>query len=144
MVGYTKNLVLFSDSRPGLQKGLDKLHKYCVDWGLTVKVEKTKCLVFNKGGKANSLDKWYYNGEALETVTSFKYLGVVFSSSGKFKNGIDNVISNGQNALFNMISNIKDFNSMYPKMQLSLFNSCVSSVLSYGCEIWGLAEAKKS
>ena len=32
---------------------------------------------------------------------------------------------------------------MYPEMQISLFNSCVSSVLSYGCEVWGLAEAKK-
>ena len=140
---FADDMALFSDSRSGLQKGLDKLQKYCVDWGLTVNVEKTKCIVFKKGGKSNTLDKWFYNGEALETVTSFKYLGVVFSSSGKFKKGIDNVVSKGQRALFNMISNIKDFTSMYPEMQISLFNSCVSSVLSYGCEVWGLAEAKK-
>ena len=42
-----------------------------------------------------------------------------------------------------MIANVVDFDTMYPNVQLSLFNSLVASVLSYGCEVWGFAEAKK-
>ena len=69
-------------------------------------------------------------------------IGFIFSSSGKFKVGLDNVYYKGQGALFKMISNVVDFDSMYPNVQLSLFNSLVASVLSYGCEVWGFAEAK--
>ena len=140
---FADDMVLFSETRQGLQQGLNRLHDYCVDWGLSVNANKTKCLVFKKGGKANARDKWFYNNEPLETVSSFKYLGFIFSSSGKFKVGLDNVYYKGQGALFKMISNVVDFDSMYPNVQLSLFNSLVASVLSYGCEVWGFAEAKK-
>ena len=140
---FADDMVLFSESRQGLQQGLNRLYNYCVDWGLNVNASKTKCLVFRKGGKSNSKDKWFYDNEPLETVSCFKYLGFVFSASGKFKVGIENVLCKGKRALFKMLSNIDDFDSMYPNIQISLFNSLVASVLSYGCEVWGFAEAKK-
>ena len=140
---FADDMVLFSDNRFGLQAGLDRLYDYCTDVGLIVNVEKTKCLAFKKNGKKSILDKWFFNGEELETVTNFKYLGFVFSSTGKFSKGIDHVELQGQRALFNMYSSVDNFNSMYINMQMSLFQSLVSSVLSYGCEIWGFAEAKK-
>ena len=140
---FADDMVLFSDNRFGLQAGLNKLYDYCKDWGLIVNVEKTKCLAFKKNGKKSILDKWHFNGEEIETVTSFKYLGFVFSNTGKFSKGIDHVESQGQRALFNMYSSVDNFDSMYTNMQMSLFNSLVASVLSYSCEIWGFAEAKK-
>ena len=140
---FADDMVLFSHSRQGLQRGLDRLYNYCVDWGLIVNTQKTKCLVFRKGGKRNAQDVWFYNDEPLETVQTFKYLGFVFASSGRFKIGIENVVLKGQRACFKMLSTIKDFSSLYPKNQISLFNSLVAAVLSYGCEVWGLAEAKK-
>ena len=140
---FADDMVLFSHSKQGLQRGLDRFYNYCVDWGLIVNIQKTKCLVFKKGGKRSAQDIWFYNGEPLETVLTFKYLGFVFASSGRFKKGIENVVLKGQRACFKMISTIKDFSSLYPKNQISLFNSLVAAVLSYGCEVWGLAEAKK-
>ena len=118
-----------------MQAGLDKLHDYCKDWGLIVNIEKTKCLAFKKNGKKSVLDKWFFNGEEIETVSSFKYLGFVFANTGKFSKGIDHVELQGQRALFNMYSSVKNFDSMYIDMQMSLFNSLVTSVLSYACEI---------
>ena len=140
---FADDMVLFSDNRTGLQAGLNRLHEYCSHWGLVINVVKTKCLVFRNGGKKNALDKWYYNGEELETVTSFKYLGFVFSSSGKYRKGVDHIVSQGQKAFFNMKSTINNFDNMNPKMQISLFNSLVGSVLSYACELWGSQESKK-
>ena len=96
---------------------------------------KTKCIAFKKNGRRNILDKWYYNGEEIETVTSFKYLGFVFSETGKFKKEIDNIVLQGQRALLNLHSSIENFESMYINMQISLFDSLVSSVLCYACEI---------
>ena len=140
---FADDMVLFNHNRFGLQTRLDKLNQYCNNWGLIVNVEKTKCFAFKKNGRTNILDKWYYNGEEIETVTSFKYLGFVFSNTGKFKKGIENIVLQGHRALFNLYSSVDNFENMYINMQMSLFQSLVSSVLSYACEIWGFAEAKK-
>ena len=143
LILFADDMVLFSDNRFGLQRGLDKFHEYCNDWGLEVNVEKTKCLVFKNGGRKNRLDKWYYNGNEIETVSEFKYLGFIFSSSGKFKTGLDNLLARGEKALFDMMSSINDYNDMTFDMKLSLYDSLVKSVICYGCEIWGFCEAKR-
>ena len=102
---FADDTVLFSDNRFGLQSGLDKLHEYYNNWGLFVNVEKTKCLVYKKKWYKNALDRWYYNGEGIETVSTFKYHGFVFLNTGKFSKGIENVVLQGQRALFNLYSN---------------------------------------
>ena len=43
---FADDLVIFSESRIGLQNGLDHLSYYCSKWGLTVNVSKTKCVAF--------------------------------------------------------------------------------------------------
>lgn len=142
LILFADDMVLLSETKKGLQKGLDKLYDYCNDWGLSVNVEKTKCLVFKNGGKINKTEKWYYNGEIIETVDSFKYLGFLFGSSGKFKKGIDNLEIRGEKALFDMTCSIIDFKTMHFKMKIDLFNSLVKSVLCYGCEVWDLVKPK--
>ena len=142
LILFADDMVLFSDNRFGLQQGLDRLHDYCNTWGLTVNVEKTKCMVFKNGGRVSAFDKWTYNGHALETVKSFRYLGFVFSSSGKFKLAFNSIVLQGERAIFKMYSSIENFETMYIDMQLSLFNSLVTSILCYACEIWGFAQAK--
>lgn len=143
LILFADDMVLLSETKQGLQQGLDKLHDYCYQWGLSVNVDKTKCLVFKNGGKINKTEKWYFNGEIIETVDSFKYLGFLFGSSGKFKKGIDNLEIRGEKALFDMSCSIVDYKTMHFKMKIDLFNSLVKSVLCYGCEIWGFSEAKK-
>lgn len=48
---YADDAVILSESREGLQEGLDIMHDYCVRWRLTVNTEKTKVVVFRKGGQ---------------------------------------------------------------------------------------------
>lgn len=43
---YADDIVLFSESETGLQKGLDLLKQYCDRWKLTVNTQKTKVMVF--------------------------------------------------------------------------------------------------
>ena len=143
LILFADDMVFFSDNRFGLQRSLDKFHNYCEHWGLEVNVEKTKCMVFKNGGRKNKLDKWFYNNQEIETVTEFKYLGFLFSSSGKFKKGLDNLLTRGEKALFDMKSSIENFNIMQFDMKMSLFDSLVKSVICYGCEIWGFCEAKR-
>ena len=57
---FADDMALVSESKRGLQKGLDCLSRYCDKWGLEVNKDKTKCVAFKKGGKIGIQDKWTY------------------------------------------------------------------------------------
>jgi len=138
---FADDMVVFSESRMGLQNGLNALGEYCAKWGLSVNVQKTKCVAFRQGGRIGALDKWTYNNQPLETVKHFKYLGFVFGSSGKFSKGIQALAEQGQRALFSLKSLFHQQAEMATATQLKLFNALVSPILNYSCEIWGFCEA---
>ena len=53
---FADDMVIFSRSRHGLQNGLNCLNDYCDRWGLTVNVDKTKCVAFKNGGRIAMTD----------------------------------------------------------------------------------------
>ena len=52
----------------GLQSHLDNLQKASESLGLTVNLQKTKVMVFRKGGCLGKHEKWYYKGQEIEVV----------------------------------------------------------------------------
>ena len=138
---FADDMALLSESRDGLQKGLDKLGEYCEKWGLIVNINKTQCVAFKKGGRMGKMDKWTYRNEPLETVNEFKYLGFVFGSSGKFSKGIHCLADQGSRALFSLKAILQKYPEVMPYTQLNLFKAMVCPVLSYACELWGFCEA---
>ena len=138
---FADDMVVFSESRKGLQNGLDALSDYCDKWGLTVNVSKTKCVAFRRGGRIGALDRWKYKSDEIETVSHFKYLGFVFGSSGKFSKGIQSLTDQAQRALFGLKSLLHQYPEMSVNTKISLFNTLISPIMSYSCEIWGFCEA---
>ena len=67
-----------SETEEGLHKGLLLLEEYCDRWKLTVNCTKTKVMVLRKWGRLRQTLRFLYKGEALEIVTKFTYLGIVF------------------------------------------------------------------
>jgi hypothetical protein len=63
-----------SHTPPGLQKQLDVLQAFCCERQLTVNVKKTKVVVFE--ARKFVCQVFQYEGEAIEQLNSFKYLGV--------------------------------------------------------------------
>ena len=53
---------------------------FCTKWNLNVNIDKTKIVVFRKGGILNRNEKWTYSGKEIEIVNSFNYLGIVLTS----------------------------------------------------------------
>jgi hypothetical protein len=49
-----------------------------------VNIEKTKLVVFRKGGILGNKDTWFYNNQVIEVVNSFNYIGVVLPSCESF------------------------------------------------------------
>ncbi len=56
---YADDIIMFADSAEGLQNSLNILSDYCQKWKLTVNKEKTKIMVFRKGGRLPNEMKFY-------------------------------------------------------------------------------------
>ena len=89
---YADDIVLLSTTATGLQEKLNKLRYLCHDWCLDVNVTKTTILIFSKAGRLLD-DKFYFDGNCLENVKHYSYLGVHFSICGVFNYAQDDIFS---------------------------------------------------
>ena len=81
---FADDLVLVSQSADGLQTCLTNLESYCNKWCLTVNTDKTKIIIFNKGGHKISRFTFKINDSNIDVVQKYCYLGIIFSSTGSF------------------------------------------------------------
>jgi hypothetical protein len=133
---FADDAVIVSETREGLQNSLDSLYSYCCRWNLTVNVDKTKIMVFRKGGRLDNNSKWFFNNQEIEIVGSFNYLGVVFTSGGSFMQATKTLAGKGLRSLHALMSLVR--NMKVPlNIMFNLFDSYVLSVLNYGSEVWG-------
>lgn len=138
---FADDAVIFSDSVDGLQSCLNSLESYCLKWNLTVNVDKTKIVVYRKGGNLSRNEKWTYCGQEIEIVSSFNYLGMVLSSGGSFNKAISTLAGKALKAMNGLLSITKHM-CVPINIMLNLFDTFVASILNYSCEIWGFSRAE--
>ena len=83
---YADDLVLISESPSGLQNCLNKLSTFAKSKYLTISIKKSKTMVFNSSGRFIK-EKFYIEGQLLEPVDSFCYLGFEVKPSGTTSHG---------------------------------------------------------
>ena len=83
---YADDITIFARSAEELQNNLDRFHEYSIRYRLIVNTSKTKVMVFRRGGILPRNTKFYYNNFELAIVNTFSYLGIVFLTSGSFRN----------------------------------------------------------
>ena len=137
---YANDIVLLSQSPSGLQKRLNVLQLICAEKLLSVNMSKTQVVIFNDFRHSHS-ESCLYSHQQFETVEQYTYLGIVLHKGGFYKHAISKLIVVGKHALFAMQYRCFDLGIDDIKLRCSLFSSLVQSVLSYGCEIWGLEHA---
>jgi len=138
---YADDMAILAETPEDLQASLNSLHEYCCKWDLQVNTDKTKVMVFRKRGQLHSNEKWYYNGQLLETVNDFNYLGVVLNYTGSFNLNQSMLIGKGLKALNVLLYNLQKFN-LKPKICCQLFDAFVASILNYSCVVWGAVKSK--
>ena len=84
LILYADDIIIFSNTSVGLQKGLDILSDCCQKWKLTVNIDKTQVLVFKKGVFYQKNLSFTFQGNMIEIVNKFVYLGISFSTGGSF------------------------------------------------------------
>ena len=105
-------------------------------WKLKVNIGKTKVVVFGCRHVKKEKVNVEYDGQRLEVVDSFKYLGVIFNYNGKFQVAKRQIVVQGNKALFMVLNRISKL-TLPIDIQLELFDKLVLPVITYGCEVWG-------
>lgn len=75
---FADDLVLVAPSKINLQKKIECLRYYCVLNGLEIDMEKTKVVIFRRGGRLAVHGKFCYGDKNLDIVKTYTYLGVHF------------------------------------------------------------------
>lgn len=109
---------------------------------MSVNISKTKILIFNKAGKFMKRN-FLFNGKVLDCTDSYKYLGIMFTSSGSFTEAKNELYKKAVKALYKLKANVF---SLYPlpKTSLHIFDHTIKSILLYCSEIWGCYISKSA
>ena len=142
LILFADDMVIFSDTPEGLQLSLDRLQRYCDSWNLTVNSDKTKVMVFRKGGRLSNNEQWFYNGVTLEMVNQFNYLVLIFTSGGSFMQATKTLPGKALRAMCSLLSVTRNM-EVPLNIMLNLFDSFVCSILSYVSEIQGIMNAER-
>ena len=121
-----------------MQNYLDALYEYSMKWRLCVNIEKTKIMIFRKGGRlSNNLD-FKYGNFPIEIVRIFSYLGVF--TGGSFTDLQKTLVGQAQKEKYQMQKYLNQFVSLKPSHVCDIFDKLIHSILSYGCEVRGFSQ----
>ena len=136
---FTDDVLLLSYTPIGLQQQLNILSDTAKRLGLIVNMEKSKVIVFRKGGHLATREKWLYNGENLEVVNQYKYLGVIFSTGLSFSYTLRDMACRAKKGVIGILRLLWSLGNQSPQMFFKLFDCQIQPILTYGSEVWGLA-----
>ena len=107
------------------------LTKLLTAYGMEISAEKTKLMTNNTSGINIEIK---INGQKLETVTSFKYLGSVITDEG-FK--LEILARTAQSAAaLTRLKPVWNDRSISLSFKIRLMHSLVTSIFLYACESW--------
>ena len=131
---YADNIVLLARCPSDLDKQLRLLKDFCSTMGMTVNTDKTK--VMNTKSKDIYVN-FVYDNSNLEEVSSYKYLGIDIHHKLNSNYSIEKRINGGWKAYFSIENNCKAANLVMWDKKKFRFETLVTLVILYGCEVWG-------
>ena len=96
--------------------------------GLKLNIQKTKMMT------SGSITSWQIDGEAMETVRDFIFLGSKITAGGDFSQEIKRLLLLGGKAMTNLDSILKS-KDITLTMKIHLVKAMVFPVVMYGCGV---------
>ena len=103
--------------------------------GLKLNIQKTKIMA------SGPITSWQIDGETMETVTEFIFLGSKITAYGDCSHEIKRCLLLGRKAMTKKDSLLKSIDITLPT-KVHLVKAMVFPVVRYGCESWTIKKAK--
>ena len=112
---------------------VDTLDETVCAFGMEINGSKTKIMTNKPSGFTTTIN---INGDVIEPVDSFKYLGVILSDEGSKKEVLSRIAQAA--ATMYRLNKLWKNKSIEVKFKIRLMRSLVTSILLYACESWTL------
>ena len=132
---YADDTILMAESEEKLKSLLMKVKEESEKIGLKFRVQKTKIMA------SGPITSWQIDGETIETVTDFIFLGSQSTADGDCSHEIKRHLLIGRKTMTNLDSILKSRDSTL-LTKVHLVKAMVFPVVMYGCESWTVKKAE--
>ena len=132
---YTDDTTLMAESEE-LNSLLMKVKEESEKAGLKLNIQKTKIMA------SGPITSWQIDGETVETMADFIFLGSKIIADGDCSHEIKRHLLLGRKAMTNLDSILKSRDITLPT-KVCLVKAVVFRVVMYGCESWTIKKAER-
>ena len=132
---YADDITLMAESEEKLKSLLMKVKEENEKVGLKLNIQKRKIMA------SGPITSWEIDGETVETVTDFIFLGSKITADGDCSHEIKRCLLLGRKVMTNLESILKSKDITLPT-KVRLIQAMVFPVAMYGCENWTIKNAE--
>ena len=132
---YADDITLMAESEEELKSLLMKVKEESEKVGLKLSIQKTKIIA------SGPITSWQIDGETIETVTDFTFLGCKITADGDCSHDSKRRLLLGRKAMSNLDSVLKSRDITLPT-KVHLVKVMVFPVVMYGCESWTIKKGE--
>ena len=133
---YADDTTLMAESEEELNSLLVKVKEESENVGLKLNIQETKIMA------SGPLASWEIDGETVETVSDFIFLGSKITADGDCSHGIKRRLLLGRKVMTNLGSIFKT-RDITLLAKVCLGKAMVFPVVMYGCESWTVKKAER-
>ena len=131
---YADDTTLMAESEKELKSLLMKVKEESEKVGLKLNIQKTKIMA------SSPITSWQINGETIETVTVFIFLGSKITVDGDCSHEMKRHLLLGRKAMTNLDSILKN-RDVTLQTKVHLVKAMVFPVVMYGCVRWTIQKS---
>ena len=132
---YVNDTILMAESKEELKSLLMKVEEESEKFGLKLNIQKTKIMA------SGPITSWQMDGETVETVADFIFLGSKITADGDFSHKIKRRLLHGRKVITNLDSIFKS-RDITLSTKVCLVKAMVFPVVMYGCESLTIKKAE--
>ena len=132
---YADDITLMAEREEELKSLLIKVKEESEKVGLKLNIQKTKIMA------SGPITSWDIDGETVDTVSDFIFLGSKISAGGDCSHEIKRCFFLGRKVMTNLESVFKSRDITLPT-KVRLVKAMVFPVVMYGCESWTVKKAE--
>ena len=132
---YADDTTLMAESKEELKSLLMKVKEESENVGLKLNIQKTKIMAFSP------ITSWQIDGETMEAVRDFIFLGSTITANGDCSHEIKRRLLLGRKAMTNIDSILKS-RDITLSTKVRLVKAMVFPIVMYGCESWTTKKAE--
>ena len=126
---YADDTTIMAENEEKLKSLLMKVKEESEKAGLKLNIQKTKIMA------SSPITSWQKEGETMETVINFIFLGSRITVDGDCSHEIKRCLLFGRKAMTNLDSVLKSRDITLPT-KVCLFKAMLFPLVMYGCESW--------